>query len=235
MSGEPIPLDQLLDMQGQPSPVLATVQRVPDDDTRVRVTPYAAGAGCLCSFALNVTKDAIESVTSTDEVHVCCGKTLKVVTIKFGDATMEDVFQQIAASVNARRNPGYERQGHADMGRQRTEGPSPPCGSSIPSSHSGQYSLARPPQHFGRSDYPPAPRFAESGSARPENMGMFDCLMGCEDAESECIWQCWPDDSFEYCKCMCRNYKRMCYAGCGGWSGPLEFCRWETMNRRSIP
>jgi hypothetical protein len=45
-----------------------------------------------------VKKDAIGSVTTTDETHVCCGKQLLVVEIEFLDETLSDVFGQLVDS-----------------------------------------------------------------------------------------------------------------------------------------
>jgi hypothetical protein len=94
-----ITIDELLERQGQPGQMLVTIEALPDDDERVKVTPFVAEVGCLCSRALNVNKSAIESVTTTDEVHVCCGKRLMVVEVVFADATLADIFQQVADAV----------------------------------------------------------------------------------------------------------------------------------------
>lgn len=225
MSGEPIPVDDLLDMQEQSGQLLATVQRVPDDDTRVKVTPYVPGAGCLCPFALTVTKEAFESVTPTDDVHACCGKTLKVVAVKFRDVNLADVFQQLTANVKAREDSERAHHGHVDMRPGRAGSPSPPSGSAPPWFRP-RYGPASPPGYLRQFGYPSGPGAGHfSGSTRYE--GMYDCLLGCEDNYNLCVFQCIPDQTFEYCDCECKNSKSMCYMSCGAWGPPLRNCLWN--------
>jgi hypothetical protein len=106
---DPIPIDDFLERQSKPVRLLVTIEAVSDDDERVKVTPYVAEVGCLCSRALTVRKDVIESVTITDDVHVCCGKRLTVVEVAFADATLMDVFQQIATAVLQTMPPSPRR------------------------------------------------------------------------------------------------------------------------------
>lgn len=98
MSGEPISLDELLTRQGGAG-ARATLDEVPDQPDRVQVTPFTPDAGCLCDHAFTVPRDAIASVTPTGETHDCCGKTLLVVTLTFADPVLNDVYQQLNASI----------------------------------------------------------------------------------------------------------------------------------------
>lgn len=99
MPNDQLTIDELLGRQSQSDRLLVTVEALPEDEERVKVTPYVANVGCLCSRALNVQKSAIESVTTTDEVHVCCGKRLLVVEVAFSDATLANIFQQITDQI----------------------------------------------------------------------------------------------------------------------------------------
>lgn len=74
----------------------ATIEAIPDDRERVKVTPFIDGLGCLCDQALNLKKDQIESISITDDVHICCGKRILVVEISFKDNTLTDLFQQLS-------------------------------------------------------------------------------------------------------------------------------------------
>jgi len=99
MSGEDrIELDELLAQQDAPAGFRATVEALAGDEERVKVTPYVAGSGCLCSSALAVKRSAIKYLTKTDEIHLCCGKQLMVVEIEFEDETLGDVFGQLLGS-----------------------------------------------------------------------------------------------------------------------------------------
>lgn len=118
MARERLSVDELLARQDEPGELRATIEAVPGDDEQVKVTPYVSDAGCLCSLAIAVRKDQIDSLATTDESHRCCGKTLAVVTVTFADATLTNVFGQLSNS--ARRARG----GVAEPGAVRDE-PSP--------------------------------------------------------------------------------------------------------------
>lgn len=98
MTGEPISLDELLGRQSSAG-VRSTVEEVPDQPDRVKVTPFVPDVGCLCHHAFTVPRDAIASVTPTGETHDCCGKTLMVVELAFADPVLNDVYRQVGASV----------------------------------------------------------------------------------------------------------------------------------------
>ncbi|GAA3467370.1 hypothetical protein [Nonomuraea roseola] len=95
MAGESISLDDLIaqqEQQGLPS----IVEAVADRPDHVKITPYAVGAGPLRSHAFVVPKDAVESVTTTEESHTCCGKKSPVVETTFADPILNDVLQQLS-------------------------------------------------------------------------------------------------------------------------------------------
>lgn len=110
---ESIDLDALLDEQGNPSAprVLVTIEKLDDDDARVKVTPWSEGSGCLCDIAVRIPKDAFESVTRTESEHLCCGKRLAVVEPKFAEphATW-------GKSSHSSRLPQNLADGHQSMG-----------------------------------------------------------------------------------------------------------------------
>ncbi|MFD0853484.1 hypothetical protein ACFQ07_14700, partial [Actinomadura adrarensis] len=97
MARESLSLDALIaqqEQQGLPS----IVEAIADRPDHVRVTPYTTGAGALHSFAFVVPKDAVESVTTTDESHTCCGKKLPVVETTFADPILNDVLRQLSGA-----------------------------------------------------------------------------------------------------------------------------------------
>lgn len=101
MTDDSITLDDLLAQQEEPDRPRVTIEAVPGDDTRVKVTPFVEGVGCLCSRALTVAKESIERLEPTGEHHVCCGHRLLVVYVTFSEPTLTDVFQQVTASIQA--------------------------------------------------------------------------------------------------------------------------------------
>jgi hypothetical protein len=142
MAGEELDLEELLNSQAKPK-TQVTIERVENDESRVRVTPFLAGVGCLCHLALTVPKDAVSSLTSTENVHLCCGKSLTVVEANFVNETLADVFSQLLSSAGLRPMPHlptanlarqadatprrFLRQGQLDA-MQMNSGPSRPPG-----------------------------------------------------------------------------------------------------------
>jgi hypothetical protein len=105
-------VDELL--QSQHQGLLATLEPVAEKPDLVKLTPWVPNGGCLCAWALNVKKTAIESVRATGDSHVCCGKILKVAEITFAkDATigLADVFAQ---ALGGAQRQGLEHGSHAD-------------------------------------------------------------------------------------------------------------------------
>jgi hypothetical protein len=102
VTGKRIELDDLLRVQDRPTidALLATIEKIEGDPDRIRITPFLPGVGCLCFVALAVRKDAIGSLTTTDELHRCCGKTLNVVEVDFVEDTLRDVFSQLMNSAS---------------------------------------------------------------------------------------------------------------------------------------
>lgn len=97
---EKISLDELFRVQ-QESGNTATIEAIAGDDTAVRITPWRKHGGCACRHMMKVPKAAIAELTRTGEVHECCGQTLQVVAITFGDATWANVFSQMAGKAQA--------------------------------------------------------------------------------------------------------------------------------------
>lgn len=82
-------------------PMKATVEPVAGDDDKVKITPWSEQAGCQCSKALVVPKAAVDGVEATEDVHHCCGKTLKVVGVHFKASTpmpLHEVFKQMQSA-----------------------------------------------------------------------------------------------------------------------------------------
>lgn len=117
MSDKRFSIDELLSEQSNPS-FQATIEKVEGKDDLVKVTPWTASAGCLCHLAINIPKASLDGATPTGDMHVCCGKSLKVVELHFGKEhtiTLEDLFQQIhTKSVTRAQHSHHPQTAHDD-------------------------------------------------------------------------------------------------------------------------
>jgi hypothetical protein len=105
---ESLSLDEFLKSQKTVT-FLATIEEVTEHRDLIKVTPWTPGAGCLCHAALEVPRDAIESVKPTDDTHYCCGQLLRVGEIRFKPGTkvdLEKVFAQVMQAVSRGGRPG---------------------------------------------------------------------------------------------------------------------------------
>jgi len=90
-------LDEFFEVQQRAAVRLrGTVERLPDDSLRVRVTPWFPNVGCLCDQSITIPTSAIDDVRPTDDVHVCCGKRLVVVEIEFASGAQVNLSDVIA-------------------------------------------------------------------------------------------------------------------------------------------
>jgi hypothetical protein len=81
---KPYSLDEHLALQAATTQAfLATVEAESND--LVKVTPWNAEQGCLCTFAFTVPKTEIKELTPTGDIHACCGKRLSVVEVAFNE------------------------------------------------------------------------------------------------------------------------------------------------------
>lgn len=92
-------LDELFAAQSK-SALVVTLEPIDGDDSHVKLTPWVQGVGCLCHLAVNVSKDSIETVEPTGDVHNCCGKQLRVVTVAFKKGATLDLETVIADLVS---------------------------------------------------------------------------------------------------------------------------------------
>jgi hypothetical protein len=171
MAGEAISLDELRTIQER-SGSLSTIEVIADQDDRVKVTPFAPGVGSLHSSAITVPQDAIGSLTTTDEVHYCRGKTLMVVEVSFADPTLDDVYRQIRSA--AVRTAHARHGAHAAFPGRR---PGP--------WHEGRHELARlsswcDEEYEHCTDI--CARLYHPGSVRYRR-----CVRGCHEAYIDCI------------------------------------------------
>jgi hypothetical protein len=93
-------LNQLLEDQAQQI-FSGTIEAVEGKDHAIKLTPWLSGTGCLCHLAIVVPKESVTSVTTTEHVHLCCGKSLRVVEVEFAEnATipLKELVSQIMAS-----------------------------------------------------------------------------------------------------------------------------------------
>jgi hypothetical protein len=100
MAEDKISLDQLLQRQEKSSALRATIESIDGNNDVVKITPYVANVGCLCSFAINIPKKFIKTVSPTGENHICCGKQLIVVSIEFTDdgKAYSDIMSQLQSN-----------------------------------------------------------------------------------------------------------------------------------------
>jgi hypothetical protein len=94
---DPVSLDEFLRAQ-KILTFVATIEEVKDHPDLARITPWSPGIGCLCHAALEVPRDAIESVRATGDTHYCCGHVLRVGEIQFKPGAkidLEKVFAQV--------------------------------------------------------------------------------------------------------------------------------------------
>lgn len=197
MTDETISLDDLLGQQedsGDQPPVV-TIEALPDDDERVKVTPYVPGVGCLCSRALNVPKASIARIEPTGDHHDCCGHRLLVVRVSFSDDTLTDVLQQVSASI---REPEH----------------------AVPMPRGGDEPIGWPGRGVRQATMPGPgrPGGALFEKNFPDSTGSFGwdsikcqleyavCLLGCGIASPEVPWE-----YQERCQCGCENALARCY------------------------
>jgi hypothetical protein len=108
MAGETITFAELFEQQDAASVGLrVTAQQIPDDAEHVKVTPVDADGNCWCASALVVPVASVASLTSTDDMAVCCGKRLRVVEIEFADAALASVVGQVHGRAAASPSPGF--------------------------------------------------------------------------------------------------------------------------------
>ena len=184
----------------------------------MKITPYIPGAGCLCSLSLAVEKDAIASISRTDETHLCCGKQLSVVTVSFADATVGDIFQQLINSAGSRLTPADDRRGSRSPRTGHEEDPLlSRMGYSSPGAPNrlAFYPPRSWPLLYGMPEY-------GRGEAQQTRA---DCLNSCMNDMNDCMWNCARMPGWaEYCACECRNMFRLCIGYCGLRGGQFEYC-----------
>lgn len=217
MAREELSIDQLLANQQQQEALRATIEAIPDDSERVKVTPFYAGLGCVCALALKVARNGIEAVTTTGDVHICCGKRLMVVEISFNDGTLNDLFEQLSDPARLGVISGSARDASANRS---------------PLSFS---SLMEPPlrgqRAFISSSNLPAgnqPLWShERGVQGGATASLLERLL-CDRFHSNCISRCHElqglfgldDSAFYSCVCHCDND----YARCLDPRAPQLFC-----------
>jgi hypothetical protein len=179
-----ITVDELFAEQSKSvSQLKATVEPI-EDSANVKVTPWTPNGGCHCHLAIEIPKSDLSGVTPSGEVHVCCGKTLRVVELHFRDdktIRLADLFAQLARNVSEKqeRHPMPEMPAH------------PP--------HRGGFSVPRPQRFAGHS--------GGAWGAYPQygwneflcDLKWFICYQTCQNAT-------YPGT----CKCLCDNLARSC-------------------------
>lgn len=209
LNTSPINIDDLLASQEQVNNH-ATLERIPDDDERVKVTPYVAGRGCLCDYALRIRKDAIETVATTGETHICCGKTLQVVEIAFADASLTDVFTQLLQARQSQPTSPPIAPTHS-----LPTGPVPPYFSAPGPVYRPMTPQARANPYYAYAAQPYANPGISPATIIPPNLGHnAACWLQCLACQSGC------NDGDWHCTCECLNL----YHSCTIPHGPLFLC-----------
>jgi hypothetical protein len=183
MADKKMTVDELFAEQSKSmSQLTATIEPV-ENTSNVKVTPWTPNGGCHCHLAIEISKTDLSGVTPTGDVHVCCGKTLKVVELHFKDdqtIRLADVFAQFA------KNLSEKHEQHA----------MPEVPAHLP--------------HHGGFPVPRSRRFASSGGplgASPQySWNEFWC-----DAEWFICYQLCQNATYRgYCQCLCDNRARTC-------------------------
>ncbi|SDR89524.1 hypothetical protein SAMN05216490_0148 [Mucilaginibacter mallensis] len=85
---------------------LCTIELVPGDDTKVKLTPWIdESGGCSCDSSLIVNKNLIESIIPTELRHFCCGKRHKVVEVIFVNDASVKITDLIENAISKAKNP----------------------------------------------------------------------------------------------------------------------------------
>lgn len=193
---EKLSVEAFLGMQREAGEsITAIIEPVANDDSRVKVTPYAPSGGCMCHAALTVLKTAIDSVTVTDESHFCCGERHTVVEVAFADRTLADVFKQLVAA----RSPHT-----VEMSSHRRYGEAP-----VQDFPAGSYGA-----EVGRQ------RGRQLSAQRGPRIGPPECFWNCLDEWTQCNE--WARDESD--RCWCTNYYRACMNSCDGRQRPFAYC-----------
>ncbi|GAA4455836.1 hypothetical protein GCM10023170_049450 [Phytohabitans houttuyneae] len=193
MSGDRITVDDVLARQGSAEELRVTIEAVPEDEGRVKVTPFVPDVGCLCAYSLTIDKQVIESVTTTDEFHHCCGKRLMIVQVSFAENALADVFQQLGDSARRSARPAATRSLQTTTTRRFDPPPT-------------RFPFAQPPDPDPKL-WPP--RGTPTGSS-------FHMAL-CRRSWAECIRGCHgnPYDThdpyqYDYCYCNCDYFYQVC-------------------------
>ncbi|MFC9916641.1 hypothetical protein [Streptomyces sp. NPDC127197] len=227
MTGERLPLDEFLERQNseQETRLRVTIQPLPEQPDRVKVTPFVADArGCLCPYALAVDKSAIAEVITTDESRDCCGAQLAVVEVTFASDTLTDVFKQLVASA-ARATGRYGAPDPAPPPDPARQGPpvSPPqWRPPLPSARYGNASNWPVVGPFGEW-YMLDPKSMATGRYRPVPDSAAWLQFRCSARYSMCLQACegyWDPVAYAACQCRCGND----FATCLDPNAPTQPC-----------
>ena len=101
-----ISLDDLLAQQSKDE-FLCTLETIPNDSSKVKIKPWVDGAqGCRCDSAIIIDRNLIADIFPTEEVHLCCGKKLKVVEVVFKEGAsmeVEDIFKMSVERIKKKK------------------------------------------------------------------------------------------------------------------------------------
>jgi hypothetical protein len=110
-------VDQLLEVQAH-QPFKGTIEAMDGSPETVKLTPWLPRAGCLCDMSVAIPAASIDSLIATDDVHLCCGKSLRVVEVGFVEGAtipVKDLFDQISARALAAAQRMEQRQQYAEL------------------------------------------------------------------------------------------------------------------------
>ena len=175
-----ISLDELFNEQEKVE-FLATIEKIKDDDTKVKVTPWLENGGCECSNSLELPKSAIEKVKPTGKKHYCCGKSLLVCEIKFHEKAsipVSELFAQAIQSANQSSEAGLPfdyASGFPVSGEFR--------GKEVEGGFDNDLGIEYPSEPASYEGYMENDSFQESGHGRVGD----DCTMGLLDFDPQWI------------------------------------------------
>ncbi|MDT0485355.1 hypothetical protein [Streptomyces doebereineriae] len=204
VDGTQISVDELLLSQRE-SGLRATLEAIDSDESRVKVTPYMANLGCLCSIALNVPKAAIEALVKTSATHDCCGKLLSVVEVIFADKAYADAFSQL---IKVQAVGGGSRPSAIQESPDPHSPVAPPSGSQSIWSELA-YETSR-----------------ERGPMRVDDPHRQECLNACTAEVERSLKECFYSGagSLNWCLCVAKNTLGACRADCTGRRHVPTYC-----------
>jgi hypothetical protein len=201
MTYEELSVEDVLQTQAEAaSRTLCTVDVSQRGEEWVKLTPYIPGVGCSCASSVDLPKSAISSLQDTGERHLCCGKTLTVLSVRLADESAAQLLKTVATLTE----------------RATTARSAPPPETSRRSPQDDAISAVI---HRLIQEIPP------TGVGRPMNFGPFtSCMNSCWDEYTICLEGAGGNSALE---CECKRRLQACIDTCMGKTPTPYLCPGE--------